>query len=673
MIGRALNSLFVIGILLSAVACGGSDDDDSAKKVKDGGSLDDATVGEADEQGGKGGKAGAAGKGTGGTGGTTGDGGSESLTCPNNVLEEELGEVCDDGNYNNNDGCNSLCEYSCTEDDDCDDGRPCNGRETCNIESHKCLPGEKLKDHETCGPSQSCFSLECLPDACGDQWTKGTEECDDGNNVNNDGSEANKNDNCTTKCKFTCVSTDPSRDCSALEYAQCGPPQVCNDKTHICEVGASDTAVAEKTACNLNGVDGAGWCIAGQCVPTNCGDKQIGGLEECDEGDQNGKPDANGLLPSKCTKDCKVQECGNKKVEGTEECDDGNRNDLDTCDKYCKSEFWYRYTSMNITKETAPEWCIFSPQKTGNQTSGGNQLGNAFAGSINVPAIGKIDIVDSINYLLTTELLGKCEVNVLNKVVDSDDLSFNTTDDSIGVAVYDGALELNETRCGSIDTRFSIKVGEGQDPTNPIVATFKTAQRTGMINSIEPSDIVSKVPGIGTVKMYRLMARIGVDPSRSTPKEPPAVSKEVKRPEKIGVNNANPNPYLPSGRICAAVGVSSMQQIGVPKTVDGENGSIVAVCCKANGTMFNQCDTGEVPGRDCDTFFDVVKNGCSVCMKSFAPPEEGGSVPLCGSACDTAPVEIMQATEPDVEVDGEQAYSAVFAVEAVRVRVTGIR
>lgn len=673
MISRVLNPLFVIGIILSTVACGGSDSKDkSAVKSKDSGSLDDVTVDDADEQGGKGGKAGGA-AGKGGAGGTGGAGGDVSPSCPNNKLEEELGEVCDDGNYNNNDGCNSLCEYSCTEDDDCDDGRPCNGRETCNTENHKCQPGEKLKDHETCGPSMSCYSSECLLDACGDQWTKGTEECDDGNNINNDGRPANKNDYCTTKCKFTCVSTDPSRDCSALEYAQCGPPQVCNDTTHLCEVGASDTAVPEKATCNLNGVDGAGWCIGGQCVPTDCGDKEVGGIEECDKGDQNGVVDVNDLLPSGCTKDCKIQVCGNKKIEGTEECDDGNSNDLDSCDKYCESEFWYRYTSMNITKETAPEWCVFSPQKTGNQTSGGNQLGNAFAGSIEVPVVGKIAIVDSINYLLNDMLGVQCGVNVLNKVVDSDDLSFNTTDDSIGVAVYDGALELNETRCDPLDTRFSINVAENQDEKNPIVASFKTAQRTGMINSIEPSDIVSMVPGIGLVKLYKLMARIGIDASRSTPKAPPAVSEKVKRPERIGLNYVDPKPNVPAGRICAAVGVTSMQQLGVPKTLDGENGSIVALCCKANGTMFNQCDTNDVPGTDCDTFLDVMKSGCSVCMKSFATTAEGGSVPLCGSACDTAPVEIMKATEPDVEVDGEKAYSAVFAVEAVRVRVTGIR
>jgi cysteine-rich repeat protein len=446
----------------------------------------------------------------------------------------------------------------------------------------------------------------------------------------------------------------------------------------MCEVGASQTAVSEKTACNLNGVDGAGWCLGGECVPTNCGDGQVGGNEECDLGDKNGVPE------SGCTKDCKTQKCGNKIVEGTEECDDGNREDLDTCDKSCKSEFWYRYTMMSITKETAPDWCVYSTKNTGDPTSGGNQFGNAFAGDVSIPGTGtattpamKINIVDTINQLLTS-VFTSCQSNVLNKVVDSDDVSFQTTDESIGVAVYDGALDPAESssRCGNVDTRFSIRVGKDQDATNPIVSSFSTAQRPGLISSIAPSDIVSQIPGIGTIKLYKLMVRIPVDMEPlSTPKAPPAVSETVKRPEKIGFNDANPkpDPYFPSGRLCAAVGVDSMKQVGVANTLDGADGSPLAICCKADATKFDQCNTaaGDVPGKNCDTFLDIMKYGCKICMKSLAD-----GVPLCGSACDTEPIEIIRATQPDVDVDGDgakDAYSAVIAAEAVRVRVTGIK
>jgi cysteine-rich repeat protein len=410
----------------------------------------------------------------------------------------------------------------------------------------------------------------------------------------------------------------------------------------------------------LGGVAGAGWCMDGRCVQANCGDGTVGDKEECDLGDQK-----NGAEESDCTVDCKIQKCGNGKIEGTEECDDGNQNDLDSCDHNCKSEFWFRYTQMAITKEAAPDWCVYSTQNTGNPQSGGNQFGNAFPSEVTVPLLGRLNMVDTINSLLST-VLNDCSANTLNQVTNSSDLSFQTTDGDITIGVYDGALEAaeNTSNCAAVDNRFSIKKND-LDANNATVAIIKTAQRPGLIRSINPADIALQMPGIGSMKLYQLLLLLQVDTKTlSTPKAPPAVSKTVNvvRPEKIGFSL---NTSLPAGRLCSAVGVDSLGQIGI--TGD----SPFAMCCKPDATTYRVCNTGNTPGKDCDSLLDVMKKGCLACATSLVTQQ-----PVCGNACISAPIEVMRATQPDVDVDGDgvkDAYSGVFAVEGVRVRVTGIK
>jgi hypothetical protein len=66
-----------------------------------------------------------------------------------------------------------------------------------------------------------------------------------------------------------------------------------------------------------------------------------------------------------------------------------------------------------------------------------------------------------------------------------------------------------------------------------------------------------------------------------------------------------------------------------------------------------------------------MKKGCLACTTSLFTQQ-----PACGNACIGTPIEVMRATEPDVDVDGDgvkDAYSGVFAVEGVRVRATGTK
>jgi len=77
-----------------------------------------------------------------------------------------------------------------------------------------------------------------------------------------------------------------------------------------------------------------------------------------------------------------------------------------------------------------------------------------------------------------------------------------------------------------------------------------------------------------------------------------------------------------------------------------------------------------VPDKDCDSFLDLMQNGCTACLESVSSGEA-----ICGSTCQNS-VEMLRATDPDVDLNGDgtnDAYSAVIAVEGVRVRVTGVK
>lgn len=75
--------------------------------------------------------------------------------CGDGFLDE--GEECDDGNLIDRDGCDSDCTFTCTSNDDCDDGLLCNGVETCDVTTHVCELGAPVE----CTPSDDCHTSEC--------------------------------------------------------------------------------------------------------------------------------------------------------------------------------------------------------------------------------------------------------------------------------------------------------------------------------------------------------------------------------------------------------------------------------------------------------------------------------------------------------------------------------
>jgi len=123
---------------------------------------------------------------------------------------------------------------------------------------------------------------------CGDGIVEGSEQCDDGNNVNTDG------------CLNNCMT------------ARCGDGVV-QSEVEQCDDGNADNSDA---------------CLD-TCVAARCGDGFVElGVEQCDDGN-NSNTDA-------CLNTCAAARCGDGFVEfGVEQCDDGNNSNNDACLSTC--------------------------------------------------------------------------------------------------------------------------------------------------------------------------------------------------------------------------------------------------------------------------------------------------------------------------------------------------
>lgn len=115
--------------------------------------------------------------------------------CGNGV--RELREHCDDGNDDNMDGCNVLCQFPYCGNgvrehgEECDDG-PTENVTGCSDDCHfercgngRLDPGEDCDDGNT-EPADGCSPC-CKYERCGNEIVDPGEECDDGNTENDDG------------------------------------------------------------------------------------------------------------------------------------------------------------------------------------------------------------------------------------------------------------------------------------------------------------------------------------------------------------------------------------------------------------------------------------------------------------------------------------------------------
>jgi len=354
----------------------------------------------------------------GGSGGAAGAGGSAgaTATCGNGSLEGT--EECDDGNLSTNDGCNNDCSFTCVagdpKRDKCDDGNPCNGVEACGTD-HACAAGTPLGNGDDCGSGKICVGGNCVDPSCGDGITSASEECDDGNATDGDG--------CDGTCAFSCVSTDPTRNCTSSD--PCVGDGTCDDSTHVCAPG---TAVQDGTACGSGQI-----CVTGACTAQQCGDGFVSAGEDCDFGPggntagsgcepdcsfsctsggcDDGDPcngtetcDAvkgpNGESGQKCaagtplgdgtscgtgkyckTGVCTAAVCGNNVPEPGEQCDDGNPTNGDGCDTDCTYSCGNPTTDCTTTVPSCQKWqcstahacqAVVDATQNGNTCPGGS-------------------------------------------------------------------------------------------------------------------------------------------------------------------------------------------------------------------------------------------------------------------------------------------------------------
>ncbi len=252
--------------------------------------------------------------------------------CGNGVKEGI--ELCDDGNAVNGDGCEIDCTYTCKPgtaegDKKCNDGNPCNGEERCGT-GNKCEPGTALAEGAACGTGKMCKMGVCADISCGDGVTTAPEECDDGNVTNGDGCDS---------CKFSCVSSDSTRNCAATDA--CMNNGTCDDATHKCSAG---TPKADGTACGTGMI-----CKSGACTATSCGDGLVNGTEQCDFGTGNG-------AGTGCEVDCKFS-C----AKSPDSCVDTNPcNGTEVC------------SNVTVSGKTGQKCSAGTPLADGTACGGGN-------------------------------------------------------------------------------------------------------------------------------------------------------------------------------------------------------------------------------------------------------------------------------------------------------------
>ncbi len=167
-------------------------------------------------------------------------------------------------------------------------------------------------------------ALESIVYVCGDGTVTPNEGCDDGNNVNGDGCDAN--------CKIEICG-------NGILQAE----EQCDDGNTVAGDGCSPACTIEVCGNDLldpgeecddgNVVNGDG-CSSTCTIEPRCGDDNVDPGEECDDG--------NNVNGDGCSATCTIEAppavCGDGNLDPGEECDDGNNTNDDGCDSNCDIE-----------------------------------------------------------------------------------------------------------------------------------------------------------------------------------------------------------------------------------------------------------------------------------------------------------------------------------------------
>ena len=242
----------------------------------------------------------------------------KNAVCGDNFVQTGI-ELCDDGNQNNNDSC----------PDDVANGGDCQNF-TCG--DGFVNPGEQCDDNNNID-DDGCSNVCQLP-TCGDGIVQAGEECDDNNNDNTDACV-----NIGGLCKnATCGDNLVQQGVEACDDGNQDNNDACLSDTAnggTCTIAACGDGVTQTgvEACDDGTQDNSDGCLddtanGGACTLAVCGDGVVEvGVEDCDDSGES----------TDCNIDCSTSTCGDgiTNTSSGEECDDANQDDNDACKNNC--------------------------------------------------------------------------------------------------------------------------------------------------------------------------------------------------------------------------------------------------------------------------------------------------------------------------------------------------
>lgn len=244
---------------------------------------------------------------------TGGDANAGCITCGDGSVHKT--EQCDDGDADDSDGCSSQCLV--------ETGWTCSGiPSTCTaicgdglvLGAEQCDDGAGNSD-----TLQDACRTSCMNASCGDGVRDSDEACDDGNTDNTD------------DCLNICVIPFCGDGYVHSEDEEC-EPTLNNQCTQTCMISQESGRGGGRR--NPRSSSSSSFKPPPP-PPPGCGDGELEGDEECDEGKNNGLGD--------CSRECTRTYCGDGFVNSGEECEpiplsrkDGTRIfPIPSCGRYC--------------------------------------------------------------------------------------------------------------------------------------------------------------------------------------------------------------------------------------------------------------------------------------------------------------------------------------------------